>query len=113
MLSSRLSGFSPVLDRVKLALDVLAKNENREIEIETYVVTRAHAAYWTLAQADEATELFDVEEAIGDLDAAQAALASTLPADRSRFRRGVERLGTAVRQLERVLDSLMDRPNAA
>ena len=113
MPSPRPSDFAAVLDRVKLALDVLVKNENREIEIEAYVVTRAHAAYWRLIQAAEATELFDVEEAVGDLNAAQSALVSILPVDRSRFRRGVERLGTAVRQLERVLDSLIDRPNAA
>jgi hypothetical protein len=113
MPSPKSTDLAPVLDRVKLALDVLAKNENRENEIETYVVTRAHAAYWTLVQAAEATELFDVEEAISDLDAAQSALASMLPADRSRFRRGVERLGTAVRQLARVLGSLTERPNAA
>jgi hypothetical protein len=106
MLPSRSSDLAPVLDRLKLALDVLVKHENREIEIETYVVTRAHAAHWRLIQAAEATE-------ICDLGAAQSALLSIMPDGRSRFRRGVERLGVVVRQLEKVLGTMFDRPCAA
>lgn len=101
MLSSKPSDLAPVLDRVKLALDVLAKNEDADSAVTQFVVTKSFEPYWRLFHhaGGKMVDDVDLEEEIAELDSVCTALLDLLEINNARFKRGVERLGATVRQL--------------